>query len=111
MRNLTSKYHAKKAVYNGIKFDSKKEMNYFIKLKALESNKTIWNLELQKKYELQPKYKINNRTVRSIYYTADFVYEDSDGIHVVDVKGYKTDVYKLKKKLFEYKYNIEIEEI
>jgi hypothetical protein len=28
-----------------------------------------------------------------------------------DVKGMKTDVYRLKKKLFEYKYNMEIVEV
>jgi hypothetical protein len=30
---------------------------------------------------------------------------------VEDVKGIKTEVYKLKKKIFEYRYNLEITEI
>jgi hypothetical protein len=29
----------------------------------------------------------------------------------VDVKGFKTEVYKLKKKLFEFKYQVELEEV
>jgi len=31
--------------------------------------------------------------------------------HTEDVKGYKTDVYKLKKKLVEAIYKIKIEEV
>ena len=110
MRNSTSKYHSKKVIYNGIRFDSKKEMNFYIKLKMLEKAKKIRNLQLQKKYELQPSFKINGKTVRSINYIADFVYEDTK-VHIIDVKGFRTDVYKLKKKMFEYKYGIEIEEL
>jgi hypothetical protein len=30
---------------------------------------------------------------------------------VIDVKGFRTEIYRLKKKLFEYKYGIEIEEV
>ena len=72
----------------------------------------IKDLELQKEYILQDKYKINNKTIRKISYIADFSYISvkDNKLHVIDVKGFKTDVYKLKKKLFEYKYGIEIEE-
>ena len=72
----------------------------------------IKDLELQKEYVLQEKFKINNKTRREITYRADFVYKtvEDDKLHVVDAKGYRTEVYKIKKKLFEYKYGIEIEE-
>lgn len=110
MRNLTSKYHSKKVIYSGHKFDSKKEMYYYIKLKQLQKEGKIKELELQKKYELQPSFKLNGKTRRAITYKADFVYKDNK-IHVIDVKGFKTDVYQIKKKLFEYKYGIEIEEV
>ena len=70
-------------------------------------------MELQKEYILQDKFKINGKTRRKITYRADFSYvlAEDDTIHVVDVKGFKTELYKLKKKLFEYKYGIEIEEV
>lgn len=109
-----NKYHNKKTVYDGIKFDSLKERNYYVKLKLMQQAGVIWNLELQKKYILQAGFKFNEKTIREISYYADFVYEDKNGIHVIDVKGgnvTKTDVYKLKKKLFIKKYEIEIEEI
>lgn len=111
--NMVRKYHNKKVEYDGYTFDSIKEKNYYIKLKLLEKAGKIKELELQKEYELQPSYKLNNKTYRSIKYRADFTYKttEDDKLHVVDVKGFRTDVYRLKKKLFEYKYRIEIEEI
>ena len=111
--NMVRKYHNKKVEYDGYTFDSIREKNYYIKLKLLEKAGKIKELELQKEFELQPSYKLNNKTYRSIKYRADFTYKttEDDKLHIVDVKGFRTDVYRLKKKLFEYKYRIEIEEI
>ena len=110
---MVAKYHNKKVEYDGYTFDSIKEKNYYIKLKLLEKAGKIKELELQKEFELQPSYKLNNKTSRKITYRADFTYKtaEDDKLHVIDVKGFRTDVYRLKKKLFEYKYRIEIEEI
>ena len=110
---MVRKYHNKRVIYDGYTFDSIKEKNYYIKLKLLEKAGKIKELELQKEYELQPSFKLNNKTSRKITYRADFTYKttEDDKLHVVDVKGFRTDVYRLKKKLFEYKYRIEIEEI
>lgn len=110
---MVAKYHNKKVNYDGHTFDSIKEMNYYLKLKLLENAGKIKDLELQKEFELQPSYRLNNKTSRKIVYRADFTYKtaEDDKLHVIDVKGYRTDVYRLKKKMFEYKYRIEIEEI
>ena len=110
---MVAKYHNKKVSYDGYTFDSIKEKNYYIKLKLLEKAGKIKELELQKEFELQPSFKLNNKTNRKITYKADFTYKTTEDnkIHVIDVKGFKTDVYRLKKKLFEYRYGIEIEEI
>lgn len=110
---MVAKYHNKKVNYDGHTFDSIKEMNYYLKLKLLESAGKIKNLELQKEFELQPSYRLNNKTNRKIVYRADFTYKttEDDKLHVIDVKGYRTDVYRLKKKMFEYKYKIEVEEV
>lgn len=108
-----SKYYSKKVIIDGIKFDSKKEGEYYQKLKILEKKGLIKDLELQKEYLLQDKFVINGKTRRKITYRADFSYvsTEDDKLHVVDVKGFRTDLYKLKKKLFEYKYGVEIEEV
>ena len=108
-----SKYYSKKVIVDNIVFDSKKEASYYLKLKALLKSGVIKDLELQKEYILQDKFKINGKTQRKISYKADFTYfsVEDNKLHVVDVKGFKTEIYKLKKKLFEYKYGIEIEEV
>lgn len=108
-----NKYRNIKVECDGHKFDSRKEANFYLTLKTLLEEGDIRNLELQKEYILQDKFKLNNKTIRKITYVADFTYySDIDKkVHVVDVKGFKTEVYKLKKKLFEYKYGIEIEEV
>lgn len=115
-RLTRTKYFSKKVVVDGIKFDSKREANYYLKLKELEKEGKIKDLELQKNYLLQEKFKIGNKTRRSITYRADFVYYDTRDkkSHVVDVKSpytKKDKVYRIKKKLFEYKYGVELEEV
>ena len=103
----TNKYHNTKVIYEGIKFDSKKEANRYKELKFLEKVGIISDLELQSKFLLQPGY-VNAKCekIRPIYYVADFYYYDNElkKYVVEDTKGVKTDVYKLKKKIFEYQY-------
>ncbi len=108
-----NKYHNKKAFVGNILFDSKKECDYFYRLKLMEQVGMIKDIKRQVPFELVPTYKINGKTIRKMQYRADFTYitTEDNKLHVVDVKGYRTEVYKLKKKLFEYKYNMEIEEI
>jgi len=105
-----NKYHNKKVIVDDIKFDSKKEANRYNQLKLLEKAGLIKNLQRQVKYELQPSFKYNDKTIRAINYIADFVYEKNGELIVEDVKGIRTDVYKLKKKMLLYIFNIEIKE-
>lgn len=105
-----NKYKNKKTIYDGIKFDSKKEGSYYLKLKLLEEKGIISDLKLQVKFELQPKFQFGNKTIRAINYIADFTYIQDNKLHIVDTKGVRTDVYKLKKKMMEYK-GYEVEEI
>lgn len=108
-----SKYGNKKVLIDGIKFDSKKEANRYLELQLMEDTDYITDLELQKKFELIPSYEINGRKIRAMNYMCDFYYFDlMTGKYIVeDVKGYRTEIYKLKKKMFEYKYKIEIKEV
>lgn len=46
-----------------------------------------------------------------ITYLADFVYEKGSQTIVEDVKGMKTDVYKIKRKLMLYFHGIQIKEV
>lgn len=107
-----NKYHNKKCEYNGIKFDSIKERNYYIRLEALQKFGKISELKTQVPFVLIETFKLEDRTYRQTKYIADFTYKDEQGkYHVVDAKGFRTPEYQLKKKLMAWKYNIEIEEV
>ena len=114
-----SKYKAVKTQIEGIMFDSKKEAKRYTELKLLEKAGMITHLELQ------PVYQITINGVDICKYKADFRYftvraenkeqynnskgewivptktGDKEGQIVEDVKGFKTPIYRLKKKLVE----------
>lgn len=100
-----SKYHNQKVEVDGRTFDSKKESKDWKNLCTMEACGMISNLRCQVPFELQPKYTTRDgRKIRPITYVADFVYERDGTKYVQDSKGMRTDVYKLKRKMFEYKY-------
>ena len=106
-----SKYKNQRTQYKGISFDSKKECEYYIYLENLEAQGAISELKRQVRFELQPSFKHNGKTIRAITYVADFTFYDQQGkFHIVDTKGIKTDVYLLKKKMMQYQGH-EIEEV
>jgi hypothetical protein len=103
------KYHNTKTVADGIKFDSKLEAERYAQLKILERAGVIRELELQPSFDLLPSFKKNGKTWRRTVYKADFRYIscEDDSYIIEDVKGSTaviTDVFRLKQKLFEYKY-------
>lgn len=107
-----NKYKNKKVYYDGHWFDSQKEKSWYIKYKLMEQAGEIHDLKMQFPFTLIETFKLQNKTYRKTIYKADFTYYDKQGkYHVIDVKGIRTDVYKLKKKLMAWKYGIEIEEV
>lgn len=105
MRKSPSKYHAKKVIVDNVSFDSKKEAEYYKELKLLQRAGEIQTIRLQVPFELQPGFVRAGKKVRPITYIADFVISLPNGSHeVIDVKGYKTDVYRLKQKMLLYRY-------
>lgn len=93
-------------IVDGHPFDSKREARRYKELKLMERAGAIKDLELQPKFELIPTIRIESETLRKTVYKADFRYTDTKtgGVVVEDVKGFKTDVYKLKKKMLLHKY-------
>lgn len=106
---IYNKYRNQKIIHDGIKFDSKKEFSRYLDLKLLAKAGKISYLELQKPFVLIDKSKYG----RAIVYKADFVYYDNDlnKLVVEDVKGMRTPVYRLKKRIMAERYDIEITEI
>ena len=117
------KYGSKKVKYDGLVFDSKKEMHRYIELKHLERIGVITDLKLQEPFELVPAQrepstftkrgteKKGKVIEKSIKYVADFVYMQNGELVVEDTKGVRTTDYIIKRKLMLYLRGIRIREI
>ena len=99
-----NKYRNRKILIDNHRFDSELEATRYCQLKLLQRAKQISNLRLQVPFLLQESFKKNGKTHREINYIADFVYEENGQTIVEDTKGMKTETFKIKQKLFEYKY-------
>ena len=126
-RQKGRKYNNTKVEYDGLKFDSKREMQRYVVLKEAEAQGIITDLQRQVRFELIPaiketylehlktKDKEKTRTLQlAITYTCDFAYY-KDGEYVVeDCKISKTlqpKEYVLKKKMMFALKGIKIKEI
>lgn len=99
-----SKYKNKKIQVDMYVFDSIAESKRYKELAVLEKAGKITGLELQPHFLLQEGFKKKGKTYRKIEYIADFQYIENGQVIVEDVKGKETEVFKLKRKLFEKKY-------
>lgn len=93
-----NKYNAVKTVVDGITFDSGAEAKRYSELKLLLGTGEITHLEFQPRFDII----INGKFCG--FYKADFSYFTEKQRTVEDVKGFKTPIYNLKKKLVEALY-------
>lgn len=96
--------------FNGKVYDSKKEAAHAAKLHALAAAGAISDLQEQVPFVICPKVK-GLKGSRDLKYVADFVYVAAGRKRVIDVKGHKTQLYCLKKRLVEWLHEVVIEEI
>lgn len=125
-----NKYHSRKAVVDGITFDSGREACRYQQLKLLEKANKITGLELQVKFELLPAQyeetvevftkgpkkgqpKRGKCIEKAVFYVADFVFCENGRMIVEDAKGCRTKDYIIKRKLFRWRYgeNYEFREV
>ena len=104
-----SKYHAQPTIVHGFRFASQAEARRYGELLLLGRAGELRNLELQ------PRFPITSGGAVVAVYVADFRYEEQRFGRtwhdvVEDVKGVQTPVYKLKKRLVEAQYGIQIRE-
>jgi len=105
------KYNAKGQRIDGVWFASAAEATRYGQLLRMLDNRQIIKLELQ------PTYSITVDGMPICNYRADFRYQKLSsagtiGVVIVeDVKGMRTDVYAIKKKLFEAKFKMPLYEI
>lgn len=112
-----SKYRNRKVETPDGTFDSVKEFSRWQELKLLQRAGEIHDLQRQVPFVLIPTQKDEHGKVveRELKYIADFVYLANDGTGwrrvVEDVKGLKTEVYRIKKKMMLYRLGIRIQEV
>jgi len=101
-----NKYGNRKVTVDGYVFDSALEAKRHRQLVLLERAGEIKDLRLQVPFELQEAFEKNGVHHRAITYKADFVYYDNKLKQTIveDTKGMKTEVFKMKQKMFERKY-------
>jgi hypothetical protein len=101
-----SKYGNVKVEADGYTFDSKAEYRRYQELKLLDKAKDIFYLQVH------PEWNIIINGEQVCRYKADFSYQDARRNQIVeDVKGVKTQVYQLKKKLMKVVLGIDIVEV
>lgn len=102
-----NKYNAKAVSVDGIRFDSKREAEFYKTLKLQKEMGAI------KWFLMQVPFRLPGNTT----YRADFMVRYNPGhyvddpITVYDVKGYQTQVFKIKKRQVEEIYGQKVEVI
>jgi hypothetical protein len=105
-RGKDRKYHNVPVEVDGKPFDSTAEGTRYWELCRLQEAGEITDLETQ------PVFPLVVNGVKVAQYRADFRFKDRDGrIHVEDVKGVRTPVYKLKARMVKAIYGIDITEV
>lgn len=99
-----SKYRAVKTVVDNIVFDSKREAARYSELKLLLRGGVISNLE----WHTPLDFLIGGKKIFT--YKPDFIYYENGERIIEDVKGVRTPVYRLKKKLIEAQFQVKIRE-
>jgi hypothetical protein len=122
-----SKYNSRKAVVDGITFDSGREAERYAQLKLLQKAGKISGLSMQVRFDLLPAQfeetcgefytkgqkkglpKRGKCIEKAVTYIADFVYCENGRMIVEDAKGCRTKDYIIKRKLFRWRYGKEYE--
>lgn len=108
-----SKHRAVKREYNGMTFDSGRELKRWQELEVLRDAGVIRDLKRQVSYVLAKSVKLNGRTKPAIRYVADFVYwlvgefryvvEDAKSPHLRN-----NPVFRIKMHLLKLEHGIEV---
>lgn len=103
---MRAKYGNVATTVNGIQFASMHEAQRYRELLLLQYAGEIRDLELQPRFDIV----VNGKKI--CRYIADFRYLTTGGQVVIeDAKGYRTPTYRLKKKLVEALYSIQVVEV
>lgn len=106
-RKACGRFKVYKPIIDGIQFDSGMEAKFYVHLLEEICDGIVDSFSMQQPFQLQPSFSLNGKRIAPIRYIADFVVSYTNGdMIVIDVKGRETPDFKLKKKLFEYKFRM-----
>lgn len=116
MRGRYNKWNNTKVEIDGILFDSKRESQVYLELKALQEKGEIRDLKCHPTFQLQPPFRDwSGKKQQAISYTPDFHYFDKFGNqHVVEVKNpvnVKDAAYRVKARMFMWQWPAVIYEV
>lgn len=96
---MGNKYHAEKTIVDGITFASKKEARYYQELCLARTSGQLLFFLRQVPFHLPG----------GVRYVVDFAeFWKNEPVRFVDVKGFPTATYKIKKKILEACYPVKI---
>jgi hypothetical protein len=105
---MKNKMHSKQTIVSGFnyKFPSKLEARRYEQLILLERAGEIRNLKLQPEYVLSSGYVDPNtgEKMRQVIYIGDFEYIENGKLVLEEIKGFETDVFRMKWRLVKEKY-------
>lgn len=95
---------AKKKIVNGISFDSITEADYYSFLLERQERGEISNIDCQPEFVLFRPFTVRKRKIRGMIYTPDFYYDENGESHIVEVKGFARESYRMRRKIFLHMY-------
>ena len=102
-----NKFNAQKTLHNGILYDSKKEAEYAAKFEML---KKAGGKDKVAKIERQIPFSFDHNGVHICKYILDFKLTMADDrVRYLDIKGFETREFSIKRKLLKAFYGIELE--
>lgn len=105
------KYNNNFVELDGYIFASQLEADYYAELVFRQKANEISSFVIQPRYLLQKAFEKDGKKYKKIEYIADFEIKHlDDSIEVIDTKGVKTDVFRIKEKMFHkiYPYKLTI---
>ena len=104
-----TKYNARKTKVDNIIFDSMAEARRYGELKLMYEAGVIHKLKVHPRYVLLEPFTVKGIRYRGVTYVSDFEYIENGVIVVEEIKGAKTQVWRLKEKLFMDRYGDKID--
>jgi hypothetical protein len=103
-----TKYNSRCVTIDGYTFDSIRESQRYGELKLMEKAGKIRHLKVHPKIKLQLEFYYKDKKIKPIIYEADFYYVEQYNENLIDViedvKGYETQMFRLKWKMLLYQF-------